>query len=111
VPVPGLGSTVEITRSLVTRRAIRNIPSEPVSRSWPSTVAITAAACITSSASSRPSSSASTANPSRTRESINSSRAAPVIPVDLRLASRDVAIPARQHRPQLSGQLALGDGE
>jgi hypothetical protein len=35
----------------------------------------------------------------------------PVVPVDLRLAGRDVAIPARQHRPQLNGQLALGDGE
>jgi hypothetical protein len=35
----------------------------------------------------------------------------PVIPVDLRLTSRDIAIPARQHRPQLSSQRRVGGAE
>ena len=70
------GSTVEITRSLATRRAIRNTPSSSWSRSWPTTVASNRAAWPTSAASSRPSSAASSAIASRASASTSASRAA-----------------------------------
>ena len=51
-----VGSTVEITRSFATRRAIRNIPlCSSWSKSWPSTVANNSAATRTSGSRSRPS--------------------------------------------------------
>ena len=59
-PVPALswacGSTVEITRSGATRRAILNTPAASWSRSWPVTVASSSAACASAGPSSWPSS-------------------------------------------------------
>ncbi len=54
-PCRASGSTVEMTRSGATRRAILNTPASSCSRSCPVTVASNSAACLSAASSSRPS--------------------------------------------------------
>ena len=102
VPVPGVaGPRWRSPDPCATRRAIRNTPSGPVSRSWPSTVANSAAACSTASASSAAIQQREHREPVAGPGVDQLLAGGPVVPVDLRLAVADVVVPAAQHRPQL----------